>query len=71
MNIRKYEAFVRAVELGSLSKAAEELGYTQSGISHMMQSLEEIETDDLSEEEMLYYSEVMTRINEKLMEIAE
>lgn len=41
MNIRKYEAFVRAVELGSLSKAAEELGYTQSGISHMMQSLEE------------------------------
>mgnify|MGYP002556107571 CR=1 FL=1 len=41
MNIKKYEAFVRAVELGSLSKAAEELGYTQSGISHMMQSLEE------------------------------
>jgi len=41
MNIRKYEAFVRAIELGSLSKAAAELGYTQSGISHMMQSLEE------------------------------
>ena len=41
MNLRKYEAFVRAVELGSLSKAAEQLGYTQSGISHMMQSLEE------------------------------
>ena len=33
MNIRKIEAFVRAVELGSLSKAAEELGYTQSGIT--------------------------------------
>ena len=41
MNIRKYEAFVKAVELGSLSKAAEQLGYTQSGISHMMQSLED------------------------------
>ena len=41
MNIRKYEAYVKAVELGSLSKAAEELGYTQSGISHMMQSLED------------------------------
>ena len=41
MNIRKFEAYVRSVELGSLSKAAEELGYTQSGISHMMQSLEE------------------------------
>ncbi len=35
MNIRKYEAYVRAVELGSLSKAAEQLGYTQSGMSHM------------------------------------
>lgn len=41
MNIKKYEAFMRAVELGSLSRAAVELGYTQSGISHMMQSLEE------------------------------
>ena len=41
LNIKKYEAFVRAVDLGSLSKAAEELGYTQSGISHMMQSLED------------------------------
>lgn len=41
MNIKKYEAFVRAVERGSLSKAATELGYTQSGISHMMQSLED------------------------------
>jgi len=41
VNIKKYEAFVRAVELGSLSKASEELGYTQSGISHMMQSLED------------------------------
>lgn len=41
MNIKKYEAFVRAVERGSLSKAASELGYTQSGISHMMQSLED------------------------------
>lgn len=40
MNIKKYEAFVRAVELGSLSKAGEELGYTQSGMSHMMRSLE-------------------------------
>ena len=49
MNIRKYEAFVRAVELGSLSKAAEELGYTQSGISHMMQSLEERSEEHTSE----------------------
>lgn len=41
MSTQKYQAFVCAVEKGSLSKAAEELGYTQSGISHMMKSLEE------------------------------
>ena len=41
MSMQKYQAFVCAVEKGSLSKAAEELGYTQSGISHMMKSLEE------------------------------
>lgn len=40
MNTTKYEVFVRAATLGSLSKAAEEMGYTQSGISHMMRSLE-------------------------------
>lgn len=41
MSMQKYQAFICAVEKGSLSKAAEELGYTQSGISHMMKSLEE------------------------------
>lgn len=41
MSTQKYQAFACAVEKGSLSKAAEELGYTQSGISHMMKSLEE------------------------------
>ena len=40
LSISKYEAFVKVVELGSLSKAAEALGYTQSGISHMISSLE-------------------------------
>ncbi|MEG1682211.1 MAG: LysR family transcriptional regulator [Oscillospiraceae bacterium] len=41
MSTQKYQALVRAVEKGSLSRAAEELGYTQSGISHMMKSLED------------------------------
>lgn len=41
MNLRKLEVFIRAVDLSSLSKAAEELGYTQSGISHMIKGLEE------------------------------
>ena len=41
MSIKKYEAFVKIVEAGSLTRAAEELGYTQSGVSHMISALEE------------------------------
>lgn len=41
MNISKYQAFLCAAELGSFTKAAEKLGYTQSGLTHMMNSLEE------------------------------
>ena len=37
----KVRALLAAVDLGSISKAAESLGYTQSGITHMMRSLEE------------------------------
>jgi DNA-binding transcriptional LysR family regulator len=40
MNIQKYEAFLKTVEMGSLTKAAQALGYTQSGISHMLNALE-------------------------------
>ncbi len=40
MNTQKYEAFLKTVECGSLTKAAEALGYTQSGISHILNSLE-------------------------------
>lgn len=41
MGGQKYLAFVKTVELGSLTKAARMLGYTQSGISHMISALEE------------------------------
>lgn len=41
MNISKFEAFVKVVELGSLTKAGAELGYTQSGVSHIISDLEE------------------------------
>lgn len=41
VNISKYQAFLCAAELGSFTKAAEKLGYTQSGLTHMMNSLEE------------------------------
>ena len=40
MDIRKYKVFIRAVETGNLTRASEELEYTQSGVSHMMKSLE-------------------------------
>jgi DNA-binding transcriptional LysR family regulator len=40
MNIQKYMAFVKAVEYGSFTKAAEALNYTQSGVSRMINDLE-------------------------------
>jgi len=39
-NIQKYMAFVKAVEYGSFTKAAEILRYSQSGISRMINDLE-------------------------------
>ncbi len=41
MNIINYEAIIKTLECGTLSKAAEELGYTQSGLSRMINSMEE------------------------------
>lgn len=40
MNIQKYMALVKTIECGSLTKAAEALNYTQSGISRMIKDLE-------------------------------
>lgn len=40
MNISKYLAFVRTVEYGSFTRAAEMLNYSQSGISRMISDLE-------------------------------
>ena len=41
MNISKYKALLTAVDMGSLSGAAQKLGYTQSGLTHMMNALED------------------------------
>lgn len=41
MSLKKYEAFVRTARLGSLTKAAQTLGSTQSRISHILRDLEE------------------------------
>ncbi len=40
MNIQKYLAFVKTVEQGSFTKAAEVLKYSQSGVSRMISDLE-------------------------------
>lgn len=40
MNIQKYMAFVKAVEYGSFTRAADALNYTQSGVSRMINDLE-------------------------------
>lgn len=40
MELKKWEALLTAVELGSFTRAAERLGVTQSGLTHMMNSLE-------------------------------
>ena len=36
MSIRKYIAYLRTVETGSITQAANELGYTQSAVSKMI-----------------------------------
>lgn len=40
MNEQKYKVFMKTVELNSITKAAEDLGYTQSGVSHIINSME-------------------------------
>lgn len=41
MDTKKISALLTALEKGSLTAAAEEMGYTQSGLTHMMNSLED------------------------------
>ena len=40
MNIQKYKILLRAADTGSFTKAAAELNYTPSGVTHMMNSIE-------------------------------
>ena len=41
MSLQKYKALVTVVELGSISRAAQQLGYTQSAVSRMIVDLED------------------------------
>ena len=40
MDVGKYELLLKAVEFQNLTKAASALGYTQSGASHVISSIE-------------------------------
>ena len=40
MNQSKYLVFLKTVELGSITRAAEALGYTQSAVSRVVAELE-------------------------------
>lgn len=40
MNLNKYTTFLKVVESGSITKAAAELGHTQSGVTQLLHSLE-------------------------------
>ena len=41
MSIQKYQVFLHVMEAGSVSRAAEDMGLTQSAVSHALSSLEE------------------------------
>lgn len=41
MSIQKYQVFLHVLEAGSVSRAAEDMGLTQSAVSHSLSSLEE------------------------------
>ena len=41
MRVTKYQIFLKTVACGSFSKAAEAMSFTQSGVSHAVQALED------------------------------
>lgn len=41
MEMSKYDIFIQVIQNGSLSKTAKKIGYTQSGISHIISSIEQ------------------------------
>lgn len=41
MDLKKYKVFLTSIDLGSFTKAAAQLDYTPSGVTHMMNALED------------------------------
>ena len=41
MDLTKYQVFLKTVECGSFTAAAQQMSFTQSGVSHAISGLEE------------------------------
>ena len=41
MDTQKFDVFLKAIETGSITRAANAMGYSQSAISHAISSLED------------------------------
>ena len=41
MSISKYQIFLKTVQCGNFSKAAQALNFTQSGVSHLIKTIED------------------------------
>ena len=61
MDTKKYEVLEKTVELSSLTKAAQELGLTQSGVSHMLAAIEAELREKLKAEMMQELREEMKK----------
>ena len=57
----KYEPILRIAELGSLTRAAESLGYSQSSLSHLTANLEKELSQKLQAEGIFVFSPSITR----------
>ena len=77
MNLIKYQAFIKVVEMKSITKAAQSMGYSQPGISHMLDSLEKevgfpllirskdaIRTTDEGEQLLYYCRQIIKNSND-------
>ena len=57
MELRNLITFIHVAELGSFTKAAEQLGYSQSTISFQIKQLEEEEGEVSSDESESFFDE--------------
>ena len=68
MDISKIEILLRAIELGSLSKASNEFLYTPSAVSHILDSIEnEVGVKALYETNGMYLYSIV--VNGQLQEV--